>query len=187
MDWDHLPDVTIKTANNSIDRTQTAEKIASRRVWLKPDEPDPSELDEQGVWALDTWRAPPYPQRLEFQVSAPRPCGRTKNGLGTLYSQPKWRRYEFQPNEEIKIPKMYRRAIHFTHDGVMIGGLGPMLQLVGEVNPPMSYILAATLTTSGAAPSTPAAPTPQTAAERLRPMSAEELDDELTREVEGMQ
>jgi hypothetical protein len=69
----------------------------------------PSEPQEQ---RLTTWR---NPTRQEMRVDVHSAPGRFK-------------RYVFPPGKEVQVPSEYDRAIHDVREGVIVGGLAPLLE-----------------------------------------------------------
>jgi hypothetical protein len=62
-----------------------------------------------------TWRNPtPHPMRVDIFESAGRPK----------------KRYVFPPGKEVQVPSEHDRAIHDVRDGVIMGGLAPLLERV---------------------------------------------------------
>lgn len=68
-----------------------------------------SEPQEQ---RLTTWR---NPTRHEMRVDVHSAPGRFK-------------RFVFPPGREVQVPSEYDRAIHDVRDGVIVGGLAPLLE-----------------------------------------------------------
>lgn len=61
---------------------------------------------------LTTWR---NPTRQEMRVDVHHAPGRFK-------------RFVFPPGKEVQVPSEYDRAIHDVRDGVIVGGLAPLLE-----------------------------------------------------------
>jgi hypothetical protein len=69
----------------------------------------PSEPQEQ---RLTTWR---NPTRHEMHVDI-------------HHTQGRFKRFVFPPGKEVQVPSEYDRAIHDVRDGVIVGGLAPLLE-----------------------------------------------------------
>jgi hypothetical protein len=157
------------------------------REWLPPDKPDRSELDDDGLWRLDTWRSP-FGATVEILVAYPRPTGERTASGGTRYAQQVWRKYVFDGGDTHQIPRAHRHALQQVDKrGQITGGLLPQGQLVGEENPaPIDPGLARTLTSGKAAmPWAPPPPVARTIAERGAPRTPEELDELMMSRVRG--
>jgi hypothetical protein len=63
---------------------------------------------------FSTWR---NPTRHEMRIDVHGSPGRFK-------------RYVFPPGKEVQVPSEYDRAIHDVRDGVIVGGLAPLLERI---------------------------------------------------------
>jgi hypothetical protein len=127
------------------------------RTFLDPRVPYVTELDLDGGWPLDRWKAT-RAMTVEFPVSTPFDPDNTVTRVlpsGKRIHQALFRRYVLKEGEEIEVPRVWRRSIRATqckhtaclqhpHEctrddhaafSEVIGGVGPFLGLVGEVNP----------------------------------------------------
>ena len=127
------------------------------RTLLDPKAPFITELDADGGWPLDRWKAM-HATSIEFPVCDPWARENTVTRVlpnGKRIAQSLYRRYSLQPGEEVEIPRVHRRQVRSTacsHAACLgkqlvcddrehaafqtvVGGAGPFLGLVGEVNP----------------------------------------------------
>jgi hypothetical protein len=44
------------------------------------------------------------------------------------HAQGRFKRFTFPPGKEVQVPSEYDRAIHDVRDGVIVGGLAPLLE-----------------------------------------------------------
>jgi hypothetical protein len=92
---------------------------------------DPSFVQDAEAQTLTTWRNP-TPQAMVVDIF---------EGHG----RPR-KRYTFPPGKEVSVPSEHDHAIHDVRDGVIVGGLAPLLERVvedGVLHPALDPELAA--------------------------------------------
>jgi hypothetical protein len=87
---------------------------------------------EAETQTFTTWRNPtPHPMHVDIFESQGRPK----------------KRYVFPPGKEVQVPTEHDRAIHDVRDGLIVGGLAPLLERVvadGILHPVLDPELVAT-------------------------------------------